>query len=122
MSMILKKAASIVGLYDPTPKDILIETCDLLDKKGWTKEAGARDKDGNLIGVTSSKAASFCIVGALTRAANNFGGYSRVQRTKLRTEFKIQKITEYPVIFWNDHKAKNKQEVLDVLQKTIDQL
>ena len=52
-------------------KDVLVRARGILeDRKRWTKHVFARDKDGNEVYCLSDEAYSFCLSGAINRAAS----------------------------------------------------
>ena len=53
----------------PTPRDLLVEARTLIARpEAWTQGAGARDADGEPVGVEHEDAVSWCATGALNRA------------------------------------------------------
>ena len=53
----------------PTPRDLLVEARTLIARpEAWTQGAGARDADGEPIGVEHEDAVSWCAAGALNCA------------------------------------------------------
>lgn len=54
-----------------TPKQILSAAADLLESKGWTKKASARDKNGMPCLVKSPLATSYCALGAIYVISGN---------------------------------------------------
>ena len=53
----------------PTPRDLLVEARTLIARpETWTQGAGARDADGEPVGVEHEHAVSWCATGALNRA------------------------------------------------------
>ena len=54
-----------------TTRDKIIDEVVALIEAGWTKKAYARDRHGTPCSSHSDKAASFCLIGALHRAALN---------------------------------------------------
>lgn len=85
----------------------LEETIRLLEH-GWTTGAFARDKDGIECSELSDDAVSFCLIGALTRAANN-------TRLDARDRHEIQMFVSsvaslFPYLWadqWNDAQVSN---------------
>ncbi len=54
---------------DPTPRDLLVEARTLIaSPEAWTQGAGARDAQGEPVGVEHEDAASWCATGALNCA------------------------------------------------------
>ena len=53
----------------PTPRDLLVEARTLIARpEAWTQGAGARDAQGEPVGVEHEDAVSWCATGALNRA------------------------------------------------------
>ena len=53
----------------PTPRDLLVEARTLIARpEAWTQGAGARDADGEPVGVEHQDAVSWCATGALNCA------------------------------------------------------
>lgn len=55
-----------------TARDLIIETKRLIkDRATWTRDAAARDKNDNIVNITSPTACKFCVTGAVERARLN---------------------------------------------------
>lgn len=80
---------------------------ELLEQKGWTQGASAKDGNGNEVSVHSPKACSFCANGALIKCyPQDNGQYNRIF-TELGTT----------ISYWNDHPSRTKLEVITLLKK-----
>ena len=77
----------------------LIERSIQLLKVGWCKGAFARDADGRPVNYMSGKACSWCLSGAIRRAAQEAGADS--QQTWIDT---YQSLSEMPSR-WNDSRS-----------------
>lgn len=79
--------------------------------KGWY----AKDKEGNDVFPLNPDACSFCTMGALQRAYEDW--YAREQATK-KLENKIHRITgNFFVAKWNDKPERTKEEVVSLLKE-----
>ena len=99
-------------------RDILRKTAKLLEEKGWTKYYYAVDKKGQPVPPLSSKAYSFCLVGALCRIVDKdplsgfFGDCKKTKPIIKKLNVKVGELSN-----WNDDPKRTKEEVIKALRK-----
>lgn len=101
---------------------ILKEARTLIDEKGWTQRASARDPYGNNVGATNRHAVCFCSLGALHRAAVELHGPSADMAEIKHAIDRLQRSLPQgftAVSLWNDRSERTKAEVLAVFDKAI---
>lgn len=97
-------------------KDILIEAANLLETKGWTQGAFARDANGISISDDEESAVCFCTIGALNRVScenvvcgHNTEGHKAYEH--LRNSIGRHRVTK-----WNDYDDRTKEDVINTLR------
>lgn len=96
-------------------EQIIERTIDLIDA-GWTSGAYARNRDGKAVAYHAKDATCFCTVGAVYRAVHDVMGFSNLTySTNLIREIKDEIGEE--VERYNDHVAKSKEEMIEILNK-----
>lgn len=103
---------------------VLRETRRILEEPGrWSQGSGARDRSGASCDITSSEARSYCLMGALQRAALSiFDGESSLLFTKIYqgTMDALRFRASMAVMKWNDHTPLLSQDdVIDRLDAAI---
>ena len=99
-----------------TPQDVLVRAYDLLTEYGISREAYARDGNGQSCATTWEHVQSFCSVGAISRATFDLMGkfnheLAIASEVLLREEAGIVGITR-----WNDYVATD-EEILATFRK-----
>lgn len=95
------------------PAAAIAETIDraagLLEAKGWTQGAFARDRDGRPVSTGAENAACFCAAGAIIRASTSISQEIRA----IEEVFKpCRRLT-----VWNDAPGRTQAEVVDKLRE-----
>lgn len=105
---------------------ILYRTKELLER-GWNKYAFALDDNNWRIRYDDPKACSWCLTGAIWKA--NFELYPEVVSTLQKTPYKIifRKMLDIlkldtNLTKWNDQPERKKEDVIDLINKTIKEL
>lgn len=80
----------------------------LLEIKGWTQGASARNKDGGVTTPFSESAACFCTFGALQAA---YGPEFLGPMSKIEKHLNV-----FVIAPWNDDPARTKEEVIAMLK------
>lgn len=94
--------------------DIFSRAADLLETKGWTQDAYARDDVGNDV-ISKDDCASFCILGAINQARGadiDAAVTGELRRTLLDIIGHDENIAD-----WNDYYDRKKEQVIGVLRK-----
>lgn len=100
-----------------TPLQILTDARALIDSpEKWTKNADARDANGEEIGVYSVAATCFCAYGAIERASEGRMGHTA--RAFLRDS--IPSEWDRKIEQWNDSPQRTHAEVLAGLDTAIE--
>jgi hypothetical protein len=94
-------------------KQTLIEVKELLLRKGWTKCADARDRQGHSVYPEEPFAVCFCLNGAL-RAVRAPTEVTIFIAGRLPKEYK------YDLLRWNDDRDRTKGEVIKFLDDCIE--
>lgn len=97
-------------------KEILIEAANLLETKGWTQDAFARDANGMGIKSHEESAVCFCTIGALNRVS----GENVVRRLDTEGnkayEYLRDSIGGWGIAEWNDSYDRTKEDVISALR------
>jgi len=109
-------------VLSPAEKKIAAAALVLLEKpNGWTQGSSAKDAEGNKVMYDSSKACSFCILGALHRVAFRQGRTGMTQEKIAALANIANKVREIigvrPIIEWHDSPLRKKADVLAVLKE-----
>lgn len=104
-----------------TKRDVFIRAADILEEFGWHQHDMVRDACGRKLGhfVMVSAAASFCLWGAIARAAielgampnDQFGSYESPAWNALRSTPGANGAS------WNDERDRTKEEVVQHLRQ-----
>lgn len=97
-----------------TVAEALTEARELLDKKGWTQGAYARDANGDEVLYYSKDACKFCARGALFKACGNDALYL------LASDALDKFIPNALTVIWNDDPGRTKEDVLAVFTAAIE--
>lgn len=81
----------------------------------WTRRSYARDANGRPVPIMDGKACSFCLVGALGRAAGGLAGAHLAERIL------SDELMDYAPD-WNDDPERTHEEVIAVLDAAIEKL
>lgn len=92
--------------------ELLLDAKDLLND-GWSRDAFARDDDGNPVPVQSIHASSFCIIGALIRAAGSMDDAAEAIQL-LASAFHDTSINK-----WNDDPSVTFEDMIACVNETI---
>ena len=98
-----------------TPSEILTEARRLIEGKGWTQGAFARNCDGERIGLDDPCAARFCSIGALIRS---WAGASNEARHHAR-EALVRGSGHTDLAWWNDSNRRTVADVLSAFDRAI---
>lgn len=82
--------------------------------KGWCRGTYARDSKGNECMTTSPKAVTFCMVGALMRAAKDLK-IKKDWNISCKLESEISALLDQHVPHFNDNNERTQEEVVDFL-------
>lgn len=109
--------------------DVFSKALELLETKGWTQGAGARDKNGNYVASFYQGAASFCSYGALQRSVCDsnqpfrvfddslFLLAEKINGSILEDDLPIDIVTK-----WNDSPSQTKEDVVAMFKQIIEEL
>lgn len=101
-----------------TKKDILVAARGLIENKGWTQYAFARDAGNEPRGTTDPRASCFCTLGAVYRAADDLNADDLAPRAILR-HLAVQ--SGYGGIpSFNDDPMTTKADVLSLFDRAIE--
>jgi hypothetical protein len=101
-----------------TGADALHRAADLLEEFGWTSGKLCRDSDGKgLSDARDPSAVSFCVSGAMGRAAMDLGGGTALWDDAFRILH--QRLGAGPVE-WNDRLGRTKAEVVSALRSAAE--
>lgn len=99
---------------------ILSDAADLIEPEGaWTQGVSARQVNGLPAGIFSDEACSWCLVGALDKAARNprYANAAWVEVNR-RTSRDFRKLP----VRWNDQPDRKQSEVVGLLRKVSNEL
>lgn len=100
--------------------EILTAAANLLETKGWTQDAFARDANGKSIKSHEESAVCFCTIGALNRAS----GENVVRRLDTEGnrayEHLRHSIGGWGVAEWNDSYDRTKEDVISTLRNAAE--
>lgn len=96
----------------------LLKIKNLISTHKWLQNAFARNKEGLTVDPKDKKAVSFCLLGAIDhfRVSSSVEGF--IFNCAMRHAIERQ-IQGRVITIWNDQIAKTKQDVLDVLERAI---
>jgi hypothetical protein len=107
---------------DKTPLQLLVGAREVLANKGWCQRALARNAEGESVYEDSSKAVSFCMIGALQYAGGKgFDTFSKpgvMVRGRLRRAITAL-YSPMGIERFNDTEGRTKEEVLAVFDAAI---
>lgn len=96
--------------------EVLVKAREILSKEeNWTRENYARDEDGEPVYFDSSKAVSFCSIGAVATS-----GYSAEYVSALEALEMVVKPT--PIIVFNDAESTSHKDVMAMFDLAIESL
>jgi hypothetical protein len=98
-----------------TVLQILTKARDLIEKKGWTQNSNARNKNGKEVLEHNRNAVCFCASGAIWRA----GGRCWNQEIDDAEEILISCIRNQEIVEWNDQEGRTKKQVLAAFDRAI---
>ena len=108
--------------------DVLIGARDFVSW-GWSQRCLARDADGRHCGATSLSAKTFCVEGAIQRAAAELSLSARVANCAIlfvgdlaREDYSNGTPKGWILAHWNDEASRTQEEVVRLLDKAIDKL
>lgn len=102
-----------------TALTLLKEARAIIDEKGWTQGAYARDDRGAFIDVTSSRAVCFCTLGALRRAQVDLKDSVSLDSYKTAALWLNEAGVPRGFGSWNDAPTRTKVDVLAMFDKAI---
>ncbi|WOJ89323.1 hypothetical protein RZS28_16220 [Methylocapsa polymorpha] len=107
--------------------EILLESSQLLQRKGWNKYAMARDENGDKCGPDSSEAACYCLSGALVRAwrtidPKNEDFYFKYFEKKFSEVLLARYNYNRTFTQWNDQVATSREDVVKLIHTVITSL
>jgi len=119
-------------MMNPLVIEVLTRARELV-RAGWEQGVSARDENGNVCGPLDARAATFCALGAIDRAADEVLGRPRTRgvgitadvvqlsvnaAAVLREEIEFQ-YGEVQVSSWNDFEARTVAEVAQAFADAI---
>jgi hypothetical protein len=90
-----------------------------LIQQGWTKHSYARNSEGISVNENDPKACSWCLMGAKYRALHEKAPSMIVIYSGIIDNLFAKTINSYALINWNDFHVAKKEDVLEMLDKTI---
>lgn len=96
-----------------TIKEILLDAANLIEIKGWSQKALARDINGNIVSINSPKAETFCAIGAMNRALKK---YPRSEQLAFDTLSVVENYIDNIITNWNDSPLRTKEEVIKTMR------
>ena len=104
--------------------DVLMETSQLLQQKGWNKFSMARDPNGEGVGPNSKDASCYCLSGALVKAwrtldAQNEDFYFRYFEQKFAEDLRESYGYDHTFTRWNDEVATSRDHVVTLIHSVI---
>lgn len=105
-----------------TVSEILSAAADLIETRGWTQGAAARDPKGAAVDGQDPDACCWCAIGAINRAtpARSFEEFQAAMTTVERVlELPSERDTWglYPLASWNDDPSRTQAEVVQALRQ-----
>ncbi|MHA2046732.1 MAG: DUF6197 family protein [Candidatus Thorarchaeota archaeon] len=89
-------------------------------ENGWCKYSGAKDRNHDNVAVESSRANSFCTMGAIDRACSIIYGEDKVSDHFPNVFIYFARVNGIDnVIKWNDDFNRSKEEVIDAFDNAI---
>jgi hypothetical protein len=104
--------------------DVLMETSQLLQQKGWNKFSMARDPHGEGVGPNSKNASCYCLSGALVKAwrtidPQNEDFYFKYFEKKFADDLRETYGYNHPFTRWNDEVATCRENVVTLIHSVI---
>lgn len=109
-------------------QDDLRAAADLIEQKGWTQEACARDAFDTIVDVDDPGAQQFCVSGALRIATGHVGRDTKVptSSTELRYLAAADAFTKHlnleSISRWNDTQWRSREDVIGALREVAAKL
>lgn len=105
------------------PVDILEGAADLIETKGWTQQAAARDQYDHEVRPWDDSAVSFCLIGALECAARTPEGFYVTDYDIARKALQQAVPNDgAPLTVWNDTPGRTKEQVVEALRTAAKQI
>lgn len=100
--------------------NVLRKAVTILKENKWIRFNAAFDKDNGIVSALSSKAVCFCAYGALQHAQKD-DKVSPFKTVSVADQLLREVFTHTNVhlVSFNDHHARNKRDVIRVLEKTV---
>ncbi len=103
---------------------ILEEAKGLLQRKGWTKFATARNESGSVVGLNDNDASCYCLPGALVKAWRNVdprneGFYFSYFEEKFAETLRENYGYDRTVTQWNDNMATSVDDAVNLIDTVI---
>jgi hypothetical protein len=107
--------------------DVLMETSQLLQRKGWNQFSMARDPYGEGVGPDSKNASCYCLSGALVKAwrtidPENEDFYFRYFEEKFAENLRASYGYDRTFTRWNDEVAASRDDVVNLVHSVITSL
>jgi hypothetical protein len=104
--------------------DVLMETSQLLQQKGWNKFSMARDPRGGGVGPNSKDASCYCLSGALVKAwrtidPQNEDFYFKYFEKKFADDLRETYGYDHTFTRWNDEVATCRENVVTLIHSVI---
>lgn len=93
---------------------LLLEKVKYTVKKGWCREADARDADGVAVPYASPKAVAFCLMAAFDKVNAD------TQSDAIALGYLRKVIKTHAVACWNDEEGRIKGDVIKALDEAIE--
>lgn len=96
----------------------ILKEAAVLVKDGWSKFAGARNTQREIVPTGSPNARYFCTMGAICRAADNLG---YPDQSAVDALLYFQKVNNIPnAIKWNDNFDREEYQVVDAFNWAVE--
>lgn len=102
-------------------KNIITKAAELLQEKGWSQDAFARNESGDIVCYCDTSAVSFCTIGSLRKAVYVLGGsWFAEPYADARTE--VMQEIGMTIPEWNDRDDQTKENVIATLKRVAERL
>lgn len=101
-------------------KEILIEAANLLESKGWTQQASARDSNGDDVSYYDEEAVCYCILGALDKVNNQPVARAGLDSEGNKAYTHLKATIGGMIAQWNDQEGQTKENVIKTIREAAE--
>lgn len=101
-------------MQSKSAKEVLLAAANLLEEKGWTQKAYARDQFGNSVSTHNHDAVCYCAAGSIRCVVSNDSYF--VATSTLNRYLRVGNKHNSGLADWNDSSNRTKEEVIQTMR------